>query len=437
MNNTVKTTIVGGASITWMAIFMKDLCASRSMEGGTVVLQDLNKPGLKKMQRFAQKLIGERGCNIKVEIEQDLKAAITGADFVINTVLVGSHETWKNEQNTILKYGLQHPKGMSVGPGGMIMGIKQIPFILHLAKLMEEVCPEAWLFNFSNPMQLIMLAVQRYSKIKSIGICHGVKGTIDKIARRLDIPEQELTVVAGGVNHFEIITKLEYNGVDMFPAYMKRLDEIDAETGYSGEWIPRDMYKIFGGFPTNHDIHVIEFLPYYIHKGGDVTQFHQEQNYIENRIKGRDERWQLFDAYLAGEKTFDEVEKPKSTEFLDKMVDAVVDNKPFLLYGNVINNGYVTNLPRDISVAVPVLISRDGLLGTCIGDLPRGLAEFSALHGAIQNFMVEAAVTGSRELLLAGLSMDPMCYSLTVQERKDLIDELLELDREFLPNFFR
>jgi alpha-galactosidase len=302
---------------------------------------------------------------------------------------------------------------------------------------MEDVCPEAWLFNFSNPMQLLMLAVQRYSKIKSVGICHGVKGTIDKIARRLDIPEQELSITAGGVNHFEIITKLEHNGVDMFPAYMKRLDEIDAETGYCGEWIPRDMYRLFGGYPTNHDIHVIEFLPYYIYKGGDVTKFHQEQNYIENRIKGRDERWKLFDAYLAGEKTFDDLEKPKATEFVDKMIDAVVENKPYLLYGNGINNGYITNLPNDICVAVPVLISRDGYLGTCIGGLPRGLAEFSALHGAIQNFMVEGGMAGSRDMLLAGLSLDPMCYSLSLDERRNLLNDLVEMDREFLPHFFK
>jgi alpha-galactosidase len=436
MNKEIKTTIVGGASITWMAIFMKDICDSKAMGNGSLVLHDIDVSGVETMRRFAEKFIGERGSGIKVKVEQDLRAAVSGADFVINTVLIGSHSTWRDEQNLILKYGLQHPKGMSVGPGGMIMGIKQIPFIISLAKLMEEVCPQAWLLNFSNPMQLLMLAVQRCSTIKSIGFCHGVKGTIEKMARILDIPEQELSIVAGGVNHFEIVMKLVHNGVDMFPAYLKRLEEIDSETGYCGEWITRDMYKLFGGFPTNEDIHSIEYLPYYIRKGVEVIQFHQEHNYIENRIANRNQRWKLFDEYLAGRKSFDDLEKPKSTEYLDKIMDAIVENKPYLVYGNSINNGYITNLPKDICVEVPLLISRDGYLGTCVGDLPRGLAEFSALHGAVQNFMVEGALTGSREKLLSGLSLDPMCYSLSLDERRSLIRELIEMDREFLPAFY-
>ena len=325
---------------------------------------------------------------------------------------------------------------MSVGPGGMMMGIKQIPFILDLARTMEKVCPDAWLLNFSNPMQLLMLAVQRYVPgIKSIGICHGVKGTLEIIAKRLGIPEQELSIVAGGVNHFELITKLEHNGKDMFPQYMEKLAEIDKEKGYNGDWIAREMYQLYGGYPTNEDIHVIEFLPYYIHKGTDVTEFHQIFNAIEGRIKSRVERWTKFDAYLAGEMTFDELEKPTNTEYLDKMMDAVVENKPFL--GQVTNAGYITNLPKDMAVGIPVLLSRDHYIGTCIGDLPRGLVEFTALHGAIQNFMVEAAVTGSREKLLSGLSLDPMCYTLSLAERKQLIDELLEASRGFLPNFFQ
>lgn len=432
----IKTTIVGGASISWLAVFMKDLCRSTYMPGGTVVLQDLNEPGLAKMKQFCEKYMAEQNVHFNIETTTNLRDALTDADFVINTVLVGSHDTWKEEINTILRYGLQHPKGMSVGPGGMIMGLKQIPFILALAKLMEEVCPDAWLFNFANPMQLVMLAVQRYSKIKSIGLCHGVKYTFDKIAGRMGIPVQDITFVAGGVNHFETITKMMYKGEDLMPKYIQKLYDDEAESGYTGESIPREIFEIFGGYPTNHDIHVIEFLPYYIRKGSDVTEYHQEVNHIENRIKGRAERWQMLDDYLEGKLPFEQLEKPKTSEYLDKMIDAVMTNTPFLFYGNVINRGYVSNLPNDICVAVPVLISRDGLQGTCVGDLPAGLAEFHALHGAIQRFMVDGAVTGSRASLLAGLSLDPMCYTLTTQERKSLIEELLNLDREFLPNFF-
>jgi alpha-galactosidase len=436
MSQNIRTVIIGGASVTWMAIFMKDLVACASMEGGTIVLQDLSLPGLEKMKRFSEKLVSERGKSIRIEIEQDLERAITGADFVINTVLVGSHDAWLKEQNIIKAHGLQHPKGMSVGPGGMMMGIKQIPFVLDLARRMEKLAPDAWLFNFANPMQLLMLAVQRFvPNVKTIGICHGVKGTLEIIAKRVGIPEQELSYVAGGINHFEIIKSITHDGRDVFPLYLEKLAEIDAKDGYCGEWIPREMYQLFGGYPSNHDIHVIEFLPHYIHKGTDVQEFHQIFNAIEGRMKSRSERWAKFDAYIAGASTFEDLQA-EGTEYLDHMIDAVVKNEPYMLYGQVTNRGYIPNLPDDVAIGVPVLLSRDHYIGTCIGPLPRGLAEFSAIHGAVQNFMVEAAMTGDRQKLLAGLSLDPMCYTLTLAERKSLIDELLEASKEYLPLFF-
>ena len=431
-----QITVVGGGSVSWMAIFMKDIVASESMAGGTVVLQDLSLPALQKIKAFSEKLIAERGRDIRVVIEQNLRKAVTGSSFVLNTVLVGSHDAWAKEQNIIKAHGIQHPKGMSVGPGGMMMGIKQIPFVLNLARTMVEVCPDAWLFNFANPMQLLMLSLQRFvPEIKSIGICHGIKDTVEIISQRLGVDDKDLSFVAGGVNHFEIIKSITMNGKDMFPAYLEKLAEMDAKDGYNGEWVAREMYQLYGGWPSNFDIHNIEFLPHYIHKGTDVTEFHQIFNAIEGRVKSRTERWAIFDAYLAGTKTFEDLQG-KGTEYIDKMVDAVVMNQPFLFHGQVTNKGYITNLPDDMAVGAPIVLSRDGYAGVCIGDLPRGLAEFSAIHGAVQNFMVEAAVTGDRSKLLSGLSLDPMCYTVPLAERRQLIGELLEASKEYLPLFF-
>ena len=250
-----QITVVGGGSVSWMAIFMKDIVASESMEGGTVVLQDLSLPALQKMRQFSEKLIAERKRDIEVVIEQDLRKAVTGSTFVLNTVLVGSHDAWTKEQNIIKAHGIQHPKGMSVGPGGMMMGIKQIPFVLDLARTMVEVCPDAWLFNFSNPMQLLMLSIQRFvPELKSVGICHGVKDTIEIISQRMGVNDKDLSFVAGGVNHFEIIKSITMNGKDMFPTYLEKLEEMDRKDGV------KRFYFAAPGQPHDHHLIKVEAM---------------------------------------------------------------------------------------------------------------------------------------------------------------------------------
>ena len=313
---------------------------------------------------------------------------------------------------------------------------KQIQFVTDVARIMEEVCPNAWLLNFSNPMQALTLALERYTKIKTLGLCHGFRHTIRLWANRLGIPESEMSFVAGGVNHFEFVLRLTQNGKDLFPALVKSFEESERTTGYTGESMTKEIYKLFGAWPTNFDIHVSEYLPWFIRKGVDVKQFHLEQNSVDNRLKDRDKRWGEINEYLEGKKSLKETVPDKHSEHLDKIIDGIASNTPTVFYVNVTNRGYIRNLPDSICVEVPVVLSRDGYIGCCIGELPLGAAELTAPHGAVQNFVVEAAMTGSREMCVKALSIDPMCYSLTLDERKRLVDELVDMNRVYLPRFF-
>jgi alpha-galactosidase len=432
----LRVVLLGGASITWLPVFARDMAQAREMEGGTLVLMDTDAKGLATMAQFARKAFADAGRAIGVETTTDLKDSLRGADFVINSVLVGGHATWKKELDLILKYGLSHPKGMSVGPGGLIMGVKQIQFVVDVAHMMEEVCPRAWLLNFSNPMQALTLALQRHTKIKTLGLCHGFRHTIRLWANRLGIPEQELYFEAGGVNHFEFVLKLEHNGKDMFPTLLKSFEDSEKATGYTGESVTKECYKLFGAWPTNFDIHVIEYLPWFIRKGVDMKQFHLEQNSIDNRMKDRDKRWGEINEYLTGKKTLKETVPDKHSEHLDKIIDGIASNTPTVFYVNVTNRGYIRNLSDDVCVEVPVVLGHDGYIGCSIGNLPPGAAELSAVHGAVQNWVVEAAMTGSRAACVKALSLDPMCYSLSLEERTRLVDELIDMNRAYLPRFF-
>lgn len=433
----VKTSIIGGASITWMPTFINDLSNCGSMRGGEICLYDIDGENLEIIRQFAEKLLGEKGADIRLTIAENLDQALTGANFVVCTVLIGSHEVWKDEMNIIYKYGIEHPKGMSVGPGGLAMALKQIPWIVSLAKRMEEICPDAWLLNLSNPMQAISLAVERFSSVKYLGLCHGVTNTISRMMQLIGEDEKEVNYTLGGVNHFEIITKIEKDGEDLLEKVAQEYEKIQREKGHSGERITTEVYRLFDGYPCNEDIHVIEFLPHYIQKGRHLEMFELTHNFIENRIEGREARWQELRDYIDGKKQRQEVVEEHSSEKLAEIIDAVCSNQPAYMYVNVTNRGYISNLPQSMCVEVPVVIHRNGYEGVCIGEMPKALAALSTVHGAVQDLTVDAAMDGDRHAALQALSLDPMCYTLTLEERKNLLDELIANSAAYMHENFR
>lgn len=437
LNGQVKTSIIGGASITWMPTFINDLSNCESMAGGEICLYDIDKENLEIIHQFADKLLKEKNKDIRLTIVDTLDEALVKADFVVCTVLIGAHDVWKDEMNIIHKYGIEHPKGMSVGPGGIAMALKQIPWIVSLAKRMEELCPDAWLLNLSNPMQSISLAVERYTSVKYLGLCHGVTHTIARMMELIGEDESKVNYTLGGVNHFEIITKIEKDGEDLLEKVAQKYEEIQREKGKSGEIVTTEIYHLFDGYPCNEDIHVIEFLPHYIHKGTHLETYELTHNFIENRIKGRDARWKEIKDYIAGDKEREEVVEEHSSEKLAEIIDCVCKNKPTYMYANVTNKGYISNLPDTMCVEVPVIIHRNRYEGVCIGKMPKALAALSNVHGTVQDLTVDAAMNGDRHAALQAMSLDPMCYTLTLKEREQLLDELIANSGAYMHEGFR
>ena len=431
----IRTVVVGAGSITWMPTFLNDLTQCDVMRGGELVLHDNDSAAVDKISKFGLKLAKERKFSVSIQVDPSLEHALKKADFVVCTVLIGSHDNWKKEMNTIIKHGIHHPKGMSVGPGGIGMGLRQIPWIVNLARKMEKICPNAWLLNFSNPMQTITYAVQKYTKIKVLGLCHGVTNTVERLAENIGCKEPDLFYTIGGVNHFEIITRMSKNGKDVLPAIASTLEKRQKEKGGTGEIITTELYRLFGGFPCNEDIHVIEFPPYYLHKNTNPEDFEQKQNFIENRIKGRNEVWKLIDKYLSDTASINEV-TDNNSEKLAEIIEGISANKPTYLYANVMNHGYVSNLDRDMCVEVPVVVFRDGFIGCAIGEIPRPLAVMHNTHGAVQHYTVEAAMTGSRKDALIAMALDPMCYTLSAVERENLFNDILKVNMEYLPEYW-
>ncbi len=187
-----RIAFIGGGSLVWIPTFTQDLLRAPELAGSTMVLMDIDAGSLEMMGAYSRRILEAGGGQIDVVTTTDRDAALEGADFVVSTFMAGGHKAWAKDLNIAHKYGIQHPKGMSVGPGGLLQGLKAVPQLLDLAWAMERICPEAPLFNFTNPMSSISLGLQRHSAIKTVGVCHGVLIAAKKFAELLGVDADDL-----------------------------------------------------------------------------------------------------------------------------------------------------------------------------------------------------------------------------------------------------
>ncbi len=424
----VKISFIGGASMTWMPTFSQELLSCRDLAGSQIVLMDIDKDHLDVMEQYVNRMKREMKSDVTIAATQDRQEALSGADFVVITFMAGGHDYWATDLNIALKYGLQAPKGMSVGPGGLLQGLKAIPMIVEIAQEMEGLCPHAKLINYTNPMSSIVLGLQRYSKIPSVGVCPGLEHEIIRYAKLLGVPEDELVVRAAGVNHCNFVLKLRHQGEDMLPKVIKLLAEANEEPA------SRLIYEIFGGYPTPGDIHIIEFFPYFIRQNVPLEKWGQKHNYVENRIARREVFWKSVEA--AAREEGGTVTSYESREKLDKLICSALFNQQKVFQLNITNHGAIANVVPEAAVELFTVVDQYGYHPLQFGALPAGIAGICNVAAAVQDLTVEAAMRGDRKLALQALLMDPNVYSMEIDVVNKMLDEMLAAQRVWLPRFF-
>jgi len=427
MTNT-KISFIGGASMTWMPTFSKELFKCTELAGSTVVLMDTDRSALDVMERYVKRMNRELDAKMSIIATTERGEALSGADFVIITFMAGGHDYWATDLNIALKYGLQTPKGMSVGPGGLLQGLKAIPIIVEIAQQMESLCPNARLINYTNPMSSIVLGLQRYSRIPSAGVCTGPDEQVRRFSRLLDVPADELQVQAAGVNHCNFFLEIRHRGVDLLPKVVKLLAEADQEP------ISRLIFEIFGGYPTPGDIHIMEFLPYFMRQGTALERWGQTHNYVEDRIAKRQLFWKSIEAAARGEGPF--VTSYEAQEKVDQLICSTLFDQHKVFQLNVINRGTISNVLPEAVVEVNTVVDSFGYHPVQFGPLPTGLAGICNIAATVQDLTVEAAMNGDRKLALQALLMDPMIYSMEIDSAGKMLDEMLKAQQAWLPRFF-
>ncbi|MFC1715699.1 alpha-galactosidase [Candidatus Poribacteria bacterium] len=429
-----KVAIIGAGSIVFCKTLILDILATDGLQDTEFVLMAPSTRRTPQVERFVNRVIEANSLPASVSVTTDPGEAVTDADYVITTFQVGGVKGFEYDYKIPLKYGVDQCIGDTLGPGGVFRALRSIPVMLDLAKDMDEVCPDALLLNYVNPMAMVCWAMGT-TNVEFIGLCHGVQTTLDLISGYADVPKEEIDFLCAGINHMGWFLKLAHNGKDLYPILQKRFEEPGY---YVNEKVRGEVFRHFGYFMTESTGHLAEYLPYFrknqkaIDLYCDEPGFGGESGAYYNWCASVADRYNEQDI-LAGESP----ELPsRSIEYGSYVIEAMETGRTFKLNGNVINKGMITNLPDDCCAEGPMYIDRTGIHKTIVGNLPPQCAALNMTNINVQGLTVEAAITGDTEHIVHACAMDPLTSAvLTLKEIRDMASEMLEAQKGWLPQF--
>ncbi len=420
--NTAKIVFIGAGSASFgLSTFRDIFSSSREFEGSTLSLVDIDRGNLKRMYDLAVKMNELTGNRLRIEAHEDRRSALPGAGFVINSIAVERCELWRYDFEIPRKYNIRQTLGENGGPGGLFFTMRTIPIIMDIVKDMEQLCPDAYFINFSNPENRIILALNRYSKIKCIGLCHGILMGLADIAKIMDIDKEKIDVWAAGLNHFQWFLEIrdKATGKDLYPLLREK------EKNYDPSFAPlsRRLLNVFGRYPSCSDDHIGEYLQYGWEGGEEGYDFEADENNRE-ALKTEIER------RVANPDAVGEWLNP-SRERAVRVVAGILHNKKQIIESGIVyNRGAISNLPEDSAVEVPVMLDASGIHPFATGALPEGIAGLCRTQISVQQLAVEAAVHASRELALQALLVDPVVTSTSAAI--NILDELWKINEKYI-----
>lgn len=434
-----KFAFIGAGSFYFTSGCIRDLLTFPAFKESEFALMDINPDNLKRTEKVINTIIQEMDCpNCVVTTTQDRAEALKGADGVLCTVFNGDIDIWQYDITIPKKYGIDTNVGDTRSVSGIFRALRNIPLMLDICRDIEKYCPNAVFLNYTNPMSMLCGAMQKYSNVEVTGLCHSVQNTVAMFAEWLNIPYEEITYHCMGVNHQAFYTKLEHNGKDIYPQLKELLKNPEY---YNKEQVRNEMCLKLGYYVTESSGHASEYNQWFrkrpdlIEKycthgtGWNPGEYAFSLNLRKDRQKNPNK---LMEDWYA--QPFD---KNKSVEYAADIYNARIgDGKPFVFNGNVINNGSIPNLPFDACVEVPVVADRTGFKTTIAGPLPDNLAILVNTTARIENLVIEAAMKKNKDMVYQAVYMDPLSSAVcSLDEIKNMCDELFEINKEFLGDY--
>jgi alpha-galactosidase len=431
----VKPTIViiGAGSVEFTRELLGDILSFPELGSVRVVLHDIDAERLETAEAIAHATARAAGAQPEVVATLDRRRALDGADYVINVIQVGVHEATVRDFEIPSKYGLKQTIGDTIGVGGIFRGLRTFPVLADIARDMEQVCPDAWLLNYTNPMAMNITYLHHVApRLKVLGLCHSVYWTMVGLCELVDVPFEEVSYWSAGVNHQAWVLRWERGGQDLYPL----LDQRIASDPELRRRVRVDMYRRLGYYPTETSEHSSEYVPWYLRHFAEVDRLRINVGEYVSISEANLAEYARVRAELGGADTLPI--DAESTEYAPQVIHSLETGTARVISANVVNEGLITNLPDGLAVEVPTMLDALGAHPMKVGELPPQCAALNRGFLGPVELAVRAAVDGDPRLVRAAAMVDPnTAATLTVDQIWELCDELTAAHADLLPEPLR
>ena len=432
MSGGPRIAFIGAGSVVFTKNLLGDILERPELRGAEIALHDIDADRLATAEAMASYVAGVRGASPAISAHLDRRAALEGADYVLNMVQIGGHEATLKDFEIPARYGLRQTIADTLGVGGIFRTLRTADHMLALGREMAELCPDAWLLNYTNPMAMLCWLVYAGTPTSQVvGLCHSVQFTVADLAELVGVPEEEVTFTAAGLNHQAFILRFEHEGESLYP----RLDARIAGDPDLQRRVRVEMYGRLGVFPTESSEHLAEYVPWFMRHDAELERFRIP---VDEYIRRSEENLVEFETVKAALARGETLPVERSNEYAAVIIHSMETGQPAVIYGNVRNDGFLPGLPDGCCVEVPCLVDGTGLHPVAVPEYPPHLA---ALNRTMLNpieLTVRAVLEGRRDYVRDAAMLDPNTGATLALDQIDaLCDELTRAHGDLIPETLR
>ncbi len=446
-----KVVFIGGGSYAWTPTLAGDLFLRESLKDSHLVLVDTDSKAAEDLKTYCEIMADKIGCGWRITVEE-LESALQSADYVCVSISTGGFEAMHKDYTIPEKYGIYHTVGDTVGPGGISRTLRNVPVFIDIARKMERLCPDAWMIHVTNPLSQLTRAITMMTSIKCVGLCHNYSGTISMLSNYFKVEPKDISAVSVGVNHYTWLKNITCKGrpidaqlslkeyVQDYISHSEKVitntvddDIMKALVGKNMEYYFNfELFERFGYFPVGGSNHVAENFPYYCSRPEILEKHHiRRKGVLPRRQLLRNEQIEKIKGVI--ERKAELPEMKLSNEGLSVIIEALHTGTPARCIVAMPNKGQISNLPMDVIVETWAEINGSGIFPLVSGEVPPSLTGYMLTIIDEQETSVKAAITGERQLVVRAIAISPQVQNKEIAE--ELTTELLEANKEFLPQF--
>lgn len=428
-----KITFIGAGSTVFTKNVLGDSILTPALEESHLALYDIDEQRLKDSEKMLKNINENHKGKADIAAYDDPEAALKDADYIVNAIQVGGYEPCTvTDFEVPKKYGLRQTIGDTLGIGGIFRALRTIPVMLDYADIIEDVCPGAWMLNYTNPMTMITGALLQATDVNIVGLCHSVQVCASHLLESLDMSTDNIQWQVAGINHQGWLLEITRDGKDLYPEIKKRAEERDTP---HNDMVRYEIMKRFGYYVTESSEHSAEYMPYFIKSQYPelIDKYNIPLDEYPRRCEKQIEKWAQMREDLVDNK---ELSHERTHEYASYIMEAMETDEPYKIGGNVLNTGLIPNLPDKACVEVPCLVDKSGVTPCYVGELPAQCAALNRTNINVQLMTIKAALTRKKDYIYQAAMLDPHTSAeLSIDDIVSLCDDLIEAHGDWLPAY--